>query len=169
MLTELEAYSPYKRSIMKNAKVEFPDEHNMRVTVSDQVYDKEAVDDILRILDRVFNERCGFQVKEELSDMAAMAPYVAAFSDDGRGVQSEAQMRQRISFLTESLMKEKEAKAEAKAERKAAREEAKAAGAFGGKSSGNGAGAASSAGGSAPTEKDAGSFVSYYLRHCGLL
>lgn len=57
---ELEAYSPYKRSIMKNAKVEFPDEHNMRVTVSDQVYDKEAVDDILRILDRVFNERCGF-------------------------------------------------------------------------------------------------------------
>lgn len=31
---ELEAYSPYKRSIMKNAKVEFPDEHNMRVTVS---------------------------------------------------------------------------------------------------------------------------------------
>ena len=49
------------------------------------------------------------QLGEELSDMAAMAPYVAAFSDDGRGVQSEAQMRQRISFLTESLMKEKEA------------------------------------------------------------
>lgn len=38
---ELEAYSPYNaRGIMKNAKVEFPDEHNMRVTVSDQVYDK---------------------------------------------------------------------------------------------------------------------------------
>ena len=67
-------------------------------------------------------------------------------------------MRQRISFLTESLMKEKEAKAEAKAERKAAREEAKAAGASGGKSSGNSAGAASSAGGSAPIEKDAVSF-----------
>ena len=33
------------------------------------------------------------QLGEELSDMAAMAPYVAAFSDDGRGVQSEAQMR----------------------------------------------------------------------------
>ena len=33
------------------------------------------------------------QLGKELSDMAAMAPYVAAFSDDGRGVQSEAQMR----------------------------------------------------------------------------
>ncbi|MFR6087537.1 MAG: dihydroorotase, partial [Oscillospiraceae bacterium] len=32
------------------------------------------------------------QLGEELSDMAAM-PHVAAFSDDGRGVQSEAQMR----------------------------------------------------------------------------
>ena len=150
VLTELEAYSPYKRSIMKNAKVEFPDEHNMRVTVSDQVYDKEAVDDILRILDRVFNERCGFQVKVDVN-------YVD-LKEHKSLEKSEAQMRQRISFLTESLMKEKEAKAEAKAERKAAREEAKAAGASGGKSSGNSAGAASSAGGSAPTEKDAGSF-----------
>ena len=31
---------------------------------------------------------------EQLSDMPALAPYVVAFSDDGRGVQSEAQMRQ---------------------------------------------------------------------------
>ena len=30
---------------------------------------------------------------EELSDMAAMAPYVCAFSDDGKGVQSEEMMR----------------------------------------------------------------------------
>ncbi|MCI6880770.1 MAG: hypothetical protein MR854_08465, partial [Clostridiaceae bacterium] len=124
VLMELEAYSPYKRSIMKNAKVEFPDEHNMRVTVSDQVYDKEAVDDILRILDRVFNERCGFQVKVDVN-------YVD-LKEHKSLEKSEAQMRQRISFLTESLMKEKEAKAEAKAERKAAREEAKAAGASGG-------------------------------------
>lgn len=31
---------------------------------------------------------------EALSDMAALAPYVVAFSDDGRGVQSEDRMRQ---------------------------------------------------------------------------
>lgn len=31
---------------------------------------------------------------EKLSDMAAMAPYVCAFSDDGKGVQSEDMMRQ---------------------------------------------------------------------------
>lgn len=151
VLTELEAYSPYKRSIMKNAKVEFPDEHNLRVTVSDQVYDKEAVDDILRILDRVFNERCGFQVKVDVN-------YVD-LKEHKSLEKSEAQMRQRISFLTESLMKEKEAKAEAKAERKAAREEAKAAGASGGKSSGNGTGAAAaSAGENAPKSFGGGRF-----------
>ena len=33
------------------------------------------------------------QAGEELSDMEAMAPYVAAFSDDGRGVQSSDMMR----------------------------------------------------------------------------
>ena len=31
---------------------------------------------------------------EELADMAAMAPYVCAFSDDGRGVQSDDMMRE---------------------------------------------------------------------------
>ena len=31
---------------------------------------------------------------EELADLAAMAPYCIAFSDDGRGVQSESRMRQ---------------------------------------------------------------------------
>lgn len=98
-----------------------------------------------RILDRVFNERCGFQVRVDVN-------YVD-LKEHKSLEKSEAQMRQRISFLTESLMKEKEAKAEAKAERKAAREEAKAAGASGGKSSGNSAGAASRAGGSAPTRK----------------
>ncbi|MBQ3921575.1 MAG: amidohydrolase family protein, partial [Firmicutes bacterium] len=30
---------------------------------------------------------------EELADMDAMAPYVAAYSDDGKGIQSEAMMR----------------------------------------------------------------------------
>ena len=34
---------------------------------------------------------------EALSDMAALAPYVAGFSDDGRGVQSESLMRQAMA------------------------------------------------------------------------
>ena len=66
LLTELEAYSPYKRSLMKHAKMEFPDEHTVLFGISDRVYDREAVDDLLRILDRVFNERCGFHVKVDL-------------------------------------------------------------------------------------------------------
>ncbi|MCC8164169.1 MAG: PHP domain-containing protein [Lachnospiraceae bacterium] len=96
VLTELEAYSPYKRSILKNAKVEFPDEHTLRLGVSKHVYDREAVDDIVRILDRVFNERCGFQVKV---DVEYLEPEE---SGQNRG---EAEMRQRIAALTGELMR----------------------------------------------------------------
>ncbi len=40
VLTELEAYSPYKRSIMKSARVDFPDERTVLVGVSDKIYDR---------------------------------------------------------------------------------------------------------------------------------
>ncbi len=99
VLTELERYSPYKRSLMKQAQVTFPDEDTVTVGVSDKIYDKEAVDDLLRILDRVFNERCGFRVKVDVEYLDL----------GGRGnmEKSEAKMRQKISFLTESLKKER--------------------------------------------------------------
>ncbi len=108
VLTELAAYSPYKRSIMKNARVEFPDENTMTVGISDKIYDKEAVDDLLRILDRVLNERCGFRVKVDVKYLE---------SGESRNMEkSEAELKQRISFLTENLRKEKARKAEAKQE-----------------------------------------------------
>ncbi len=99
VLTEMEAYSPYKCSIMKHSQVEFPDEGTVLVGVSDKVCDHEAVDDIVRILDRVFNERCGFQVKVDAE--YKKLPHQSAWE------KSEAQFRQQISFLTENLRKEK--------------------------------------------------------------
>ncbi len=98
VLTELERYSPYKRSLMKQAQMTFPDEHTITVEVSDKIYDKEAVDDLLRILDRVFNERCGFRVKVDVKYLD--------LGGKGNMEKSEAKMRQKISFLTESLKKE---------------------------------------------------------------
>ena len=47
---------------------------------------------------------CG-EKGEQLSDMEAMAPYVAGFSDDGRGVQSEAMMRK--AMLTAKMLGKK--------------------------------------------------------------
>ncbi|MBR5510004.1 MAG: PolC-type DNA polymerase III [Lachnospiraceae bacterium] len=114
VLLELERYSPYKRSIMKNAKVEFPDEHTVIVGISSKIYDKEAVDDILRILDRVFNERCGFQVKVDVTYLEE--------NDSSSMEKSEAELKQKIRFLTENLQKEKAEKAEAKAEAKAVKQ-----------------------------------------------
>lgn len=99
VLTELERYSPYKRSLMKQAQVTFPDEDTVTIGVSDKIYDKDAVDDLLRILDRVFNERCGFRVKVDVEYLD--------LGGKGNMEKSEAKMRQKISFLTESLKKEK--------------------------------------------------------------
>ena len=76
------------------------------------------MEDIIRILDRVFNERCGFRVKV---DVEYREPKESVSME-----KSEAELQQRISFLSENLRKEKAAKAEAKAEAKAAREEKKA-------------------------------------------
>ncbi len=104
VLTELEAYSPYKRSIMKNARVDFPDEGTVLIGVPDRIYDREAVDDIVRILDRVFNERCGFRVKVDVE-------YVESRDHSARE-KSEAELRQRIRYLTENLQKTKAAKTE---------------------------------------------------------
>ncbi|MCD8097734.1 MAG: PolC-type DNA polymerase III, partial [Lachnospiraceae bacterium] len=97
VLTELEAYSPYKRSILKNAKVEFPDEHTLTLGISKHIYDREAVNDIVRILDRVFNERCGFQVKVDVE-------YYEPEEENGLR-KGEAEMRQRIAALTGELLR----------------------------------------------------------------
>lgn len=104
VLTELETYSPYKRSIMKNARIDFPDEDRVVIKVSDKIYDQEAVDDLVRILDRIFNERCGFRVKVD-------AEYVELDDHESRE-KSEAELQQRISYLTENLRREKNEKAE---------------------------------------------------------
>ncbi len=112
VLTELEAYSPYKRSIMKSARVDFPDERTVLVGVSDKIYDREAVDDIVRILDRVFNERCGFRVKVDVE-------YIETEEAEHRE-KSEAELRQQISYLTENLRKEQAAREEETEETKTA-------------------------------------------------
>ena len=91
VLVELEAYSPYKRSLMKNAKVNFPDENRVTVGISNRVYDKEAVDDLIRILDRVFNERCGFRVKVDVEYLEA--------EEGGSMEKSRAELQQKITFL----------------------------------------------------------------------
>ena len=108
VLVELEAYSPYKRSLMKNAKVNFPDENRVTVGISNRVYDKEAVDDLIRILDRVFNERCGFRVKVDVEYLEA--------EEGGSMEKSRAELQQKITFLQENLRKEKAHRTEEKEE-----------------------------------------------------
>ncbi len=94
---EMEAYSPYKSSIMRHAKLEFPEESEVRLAVPEKVYDRDAVEDIVRILDRVFNERCGFQVKVDVE--------YRSFQEDENLEKSEAEYQQRLNYLRASLKK----------------------------------------------------------------
>jgi len=105
VLLEMETYSPYKRSILKRSKMDFPDSHTVLLEISKQIYDQEAVDDLVRILDRVFNERCGFQVKVDVRYLDV--------KDSPNIERSQAEFHQKISFLTENLLREKERKADA--------------------------------------------------------
>ncbi len=100
VLKELEVYSPYKRSIMKKARMDFPDENTVKMGISDKVYDREAVDDLLRILDRVFNERCGFDVRVDVEYLE---------QDNTALEKSQAVLQKKIEFLTENLRMEKTA------------------------------------------------------------
>ena len=104
VLMELERYSPYKRSIMKHARMNFQEEDTVRFGVSSRICDKEAVDDLARILDRVFNERCGFRVKVDVE-------YLDLDDPESRE-RNEAEFQQKITFLSENLRKERARKAE---------------------------------------------------------
>ena len=62
------------------------------------------MDDLARILDRVFNERCGFRVKVDVE-------YLDLDDPESRE-RNEAEFQQKITFLSENLRKERARKAE---------------------------------------------------------
>ncbi|MBD5522330.1 MAG: PolC-type DNA polymerase III [Lachnospiraceae bacterium] len=63
ILLELHEYSPIEYNIFKNADITYPAENQVMLTIEDTVMGKEKVGELIRILEKIYNERCGFGVE----------------------------------------------------------------------------------------------------------
>ncbi|MFR0801429.1 MAG: PolC-type DNA polymerase III [Suilimivivens sp.] len=62
ILLELKNYSPVEYNIFKGADISYPDEREIHLTIDDSVPARSRKDELIRILQKILNERCGFAV-----------------------------------------------------------------------------------------------------------
>ncbi len=65
MMQELRELSPLEYSLFKNAEVSYPNEKNIKMVLEESVLAREKEKELVRILEKIFQERCGFDVKIE--------------------------------------------------------------------------------------------------------
>ena len=63
ILLELRDYSPIEYNLFKNADITYPADGKVMLTLEDTVLGKEKAEELVRILDKIYNERCGFSVE----------------------------------------------------------------------------------------------------------
>ncbi len=59
ILAELREYSPVEYSLFKNADLAFEEDGRLLVTVEDTVFGQGKAEELLRILEKIYHERCG--------------------------------------------------------------------------------------------------------------
>ena len=62
ILLELKNYSPIEYNLFKGADIAFPEIGQLSLTVEDTVLARSKAEELVRILEKIFNLRCGFQV-----------------------------------------------------------------------------------------------------------
>lgn len=62
ILLELRNYSPVEYNIFKGADIAYPSEKEVELTIEDTVLARSKSGELIRILEKILNERCGFQV-----------------------------------------------------------------------------------------------------------
>lgn len=67
ILLELREYSPVEYNIFKNSDITYPEENRIMLTIEDSVPARSKSKELVRILEKIYNERFGFQVEIELS------------------------------------------------------------------------------------------------------
>ena len=63
VLMELKDTEHMLYTMFRQADMEYPDEQTVKIILEDSVIAKSKEDELIRILDKVLNERCGFSVK----------------------------------------------------------------------------------------------------------
>lgn len=62
ILLELKEYSHLEYMFFKNAELEYPDEKKLLIKIEDTVLAKDKTEELVRVLDKIFVERCGIDV-----------------------------------------------------------------------------------------------------------
>ena len=101
MLTELKQYSHILYNALKKADIEYPSEKTVRFILEDNVLIREAVDDFLRVMDKVFNERAGLQVQFTVGYKESQGNRFAQ-EDDNRIAMRIAEISKRAGYNTSS-------------------------------------------------------------------
>ncbi|SCP95882.1 PolC-type DNA polymerase III [Anaerobium acetethylicum] len=91
ILEELKAYSMLEYNVFRMAKWEFPEEQKLVLHMEDTVIARSKTDELVRVLDKIFNERFGF--KTEIH-----AEYFAAEPSRARK-NSELKIAQEVAFI----------------------------------------------------------------------
>ncbi|MCD2491620.1 PolC-type DNA polymerase III [Lacrimispora sp. NSJ-141] len=63
ILLELKMYSLIEYNVFRKAQWEFPEEDILTLEVENDIVTKSKVDELKRVLEKVFNERCGFGIE----------------------------------------------------------------------------------------------------------
>ena len=67
ILAELRAYSPVEYSMFKNADIAFEEDDRLLLTVEDTVPGRSRAAELLRILEKIYHERCGLAVDIQIA------------------------------------------------------------------------------------------------------
>ena len=67
ILLELRAYSPVEYNLFKNSDITFTEDDRLLLTVEDTVLGKGKAEELIRILEQIYQERCGLPVEVQVS------------------------------------------------------------------------------------------------------
>ncbi len=114
ILAELRSYNVFEYNLFREAKCAFPQEDVMELTMPDSIVAQGKTEELLRILEKIFCERCGMSLKiqvimEEASESNAMK-------------NSELRIRQEVDAVIERVSAGRKEKKEEAAARQAAKE-----------------------------------------------
>lgn len=62
ILMELKQYSIFEYNLFRQAEISFESEKEMKMRIPDSVFLEEKLKDLVRILEKIFDDRCGFPV-----------------------------------------------------------------------------------------------------------
>ena len=65
ILFELKAYSILEFNLFRRAKITFPEENRMKLSLEKTTLGQEAADELVRVLHKIFTERCGMKLEIE--------------------------------------------------------------------------------------------------------